>query len=146
MIPHAPPATTPTLVPFAKLLKNVVSILCPTAILLKPLRIRLLPLTPSTSVLYASKFSGQFSVLTFPALPFDILPPPQPPLLDTLFLLSIQNSTISCFSCCLAGHSFSVYFADSSSSPQSPPAGAPQGHSLLVPLFYLHSASHQSEF
>lgn len=57
-------------------------------------------------------------------------------LLDTPFLRRTQGSTISWFSRCLTGSSFSVYFAASSPSPQSLPVAVPQGSSWFLFSIY----------
>ena len=72
---HMPHQYYPDLVPFAKLLKKVAHILSPTVILLKPLRMRLLPKPPppGSSLLLNSMVSSQS--LFFSPLPYGTLPP-----------------------------------------------------------------------
>lgn len=120
--PHMPHQLLPQFSSFCKTSQKFSHILSLIVILLKPLRMRLLPKPPppGSSTLLNSMVNSQslfFSALTFGTLP---------PILHTPFGLSIQtNQNSSWFSGYLTGHSSSVYFVDSSSSPQSLATGGP---------------------
>lgn len=133
--PNCPTSYHPNSVPFATIpLRKVVHIVSDCHSLLNPLQIREafaptpnLSQPPSTSILqYPPCFQIQWSILSPYFTGSTIWHIPS--LLDSLFSFSIQDSTVSWLSCCLTECSFSIYFADFSSSPPFPPVGVPQDH------------------